>query len=139
MLDIAIAYLRRVHLFSFYSGSYAPREGDVLSGLSPVGTIHLRLHNADVILAETAAKSREPVKGKECLPASDMLVQRLNESIAKAVKESQARSNTSGILIVDKITDKLVMEVEEEEPVPLQTLKNLTTWIEVLNTGCFLD
>jgi len=55
------------------------------------------------------------------------------------VKESLAWSNTSGILIVDKITDKLVMEVEEEEPVPLQTLKNFTTWIEVLNTGCFLD
>mmetsp|Transcript_17676 Transcript_17676/g.21661 ORF Transcript_17676/g.21661 Transcript_17676/m.21661 type:complete len:89 (+) Transcript_17676:573-839(+) len=88
MLDIAIAYLCWVHLFSFYSGIYALREGSVLSGLSPVGTINLRLHNTSVILADTAAKTREPVKRKECLPASDMLVQRLNESIAKTVEES---------------------------------------------------
>ena len=67
------------------------------------------------------------------------IVQRLNELIAKAAEESQARSDTSGILIVDESTDKLAMEVEEEKPAPLQTLKNFTTWIEVLNTGCFLD
>jgi len=79
MLDIAITYLRRVHLFSFYSGSYGLWEGGVQLGLSLVGTIHLRLHNANVILADTAAKSREPVKRKECLPASNTLVQRLNE------------------------------------------------------------
>jgi len=70
------------------------------------------------------------VKRTECLPASDMLVQRLNESIAKAVEESQARSETSGILIVDESTDKLAMEVEEEEK------KCVKQWVEA---HCLVD
>jgi len=51
VLDVAIAYLRRVHLFSFYNGCTAAScAGDVLGGHHPAGTIHLRLKGADEIL-----------------------------------------------------------------------------------------
>jgi len=54
ILDVSIAYLRRVHLFTFYNGCHASDNvGSVLSGDHPAGTIHLRLRGADDILKKT--------------------------------------------------------------------------------------
>ena len=45
VLDVSIAYLCRVHLFSFYTGCVmAESVGSVLAYGHPAGTIHLRLN-----------------------------------------------------------------------------------------------
>jgi len=51
LLDITIAYLRRVHLLSYYNGcKLSDNFGAALGTYHPVGTIYLRLKGADEIL-----------------------------------------------------------------------------------------
>ena len=99
MLDVAIAYLRRVHLVSFYNGcATAETVADVLLGKSAVSTIHLRLSNADELL--------EPSNDEE-ENSKDLLVQRLDESIAKALEECEAKSSTTlSATLVDDQTER---------------------------------
>ena len=93
MLDVAIAYLRRVHLVSFYNGcARAETVGDVLMGKSPVSTIHLRLANADDILTASDDNDEELQK--------DLLVRRLDDSIAKALEECE--SDQPGNCFIDE-------------------------------------
>merc|ERR1712232_1036413 len=89
---MGIAYLRRVHLFSYYNGCQATtRVADVFNGNHAVSTIHLRLANADEML--------EPVKDSpdmnmdDGLRKTDLLVQRLNDSIQNALKKTQKWNN----------------------------------------------
>jgi len=91
MLDVSIAYLRRVHLFSFYNGcTWADSVADVLAGKHAVSSIHVRLQNADDILEETKDDAGDG--GTQENPAAaapkskDLLVQRLDDSIAKALE-----------------------------------------------------
>jgi len=103
-LDVTIAYLRRVHLFSFYNAcAVAPRVGEVLNGNHAASTIHLRLANADEILE---------LKDGEA-PVMDLLVQRLNSSIEKALEETKEWDSSTEVL--DKETDAQAKEIEHEE------------------------
>ena len=136
-LDVAIAYLRRVHLFSFYNGcAVAPNVGDVLSGHHATSTIHLRLANADEILkqakdplppssiaitAASAPATGESVPNEiaESPPKLDLLVQRLNDAIQKALNECHTWETTAdGTIspyVVSKEIDEQAREIEHQE------------------------
>jgi hypothetical protein len=102
LLDVSIAYLRRVHLFSFYNGCSATDSlGHVLSGQHAAGTIHLRLKGADDILEE----------GEQT--TTDMLVMRLDESISKAIEESASWVDNTYVL--DQVRDQQAAEIQELE------------------------
>jgi len=124
VLDVAIAYLRRVHLFSFYNACGAQREGDVMSGLYPTGPIHLRLKDADKILEkmEGEAGGVAPTGDAAAGATKDMLVMRLDEGIAKALEESQSRIGSEKA-DVDEKTDELAKEIEQMED------KSKKTWM----------
>ena len=126
-LDCAIAYLRRVHLFSFYNGLSSRSEGDVISGSYPAGTIHLRLRDADTILQKakeevaSRAESMEVYGGangnspeKPPAATTDLLVQRLDDSIAKALEESTARIGNAHVFVNEQI-DADALKIEKEE------------------------
>lgn len=130
ILDIAIAYLRRVHLFSFYNGCTSATDiGDVLSDSHPSGTIHLRLRNADEILRKTADENGtaamdedggdgEPEKGDVAVGSSagrDMLVTRLNDSITKALESVKVMEERGPGCIVDEETDMAARDIETSE------------------------
>jgi hypothetical protein len=117
-LDVTIAYLRRVHLFSFYNAcTVADRVAEVLDGNHAASTIHLRLANADEIL-----ESKEKENNNEATPVVDLLVQRLDNSIQKALEEvrgwettTTSSSSTSQQVIVDTETDLLAKQIEHDE------------------------
>lgn len=131
VLDLSIAYLRRVHLFCFYGGAQqATHEGDMLacgsntttstnesrsnndnrhkpinvasSIVDDVGMIHLRLQNADDLLDKTKDESaagsnseNQTTDKASNAPAVDMLVKRLDDSIARAIEEASAKLEIS--------------------------------------------
>ena len=131
VLDVAISYLRRVHLLSFYNGcTSADGLGSTLGGSHPSGTIHLRLKGADDILkkaaeeqaaddiyddlpevdgGETHKDKSDDDAAKKSQPAKDMLVMRLDESIERAVETC---ASLPGDYAVDEETDALAMEIE---------------------------
>jgi len=118
ILDIAIAYLRRVHLFSFYNGcTFSNNVADVLSGRHPAGTIHLRLHNADDILKEDNPPSKvvETPDASAPSPPKDLLVSRLDSSIATALDECNQWINSGGTTIVNDRVDQEAAELEQAE------------------------
>jgi hypothetical protein len=130
VLDISIAYLRRVHLFSFYNGCIAAKDvGNVLSFTHPAGTIHLRLKGADDILAKAAAeeernnilyadegdmKTTVSAKDSESGP-TDMLVKRLNDSITRALETVQILAQRGPTCVIDEETDAAAKEIEIAE------------------------
>jgi hypothetical protein len=102
LLDVSIAYLRRVHLFSFYNGcSSANGLGHALSGNHATGTIHLRLKGADELLEE----------GEKTM--NDMLVMRLDDSINKAMEDSPSWVDHTYVL--DQTRDREAAEIEQQE------------------------
>eukprot|EP00536_Pseudo-nitzschia_multiseries_P011173 jgi/Psemu1/205115/e_gw1.366.58.1 len=126
-LDITVAYLRRVHLFSYYNAcQLASRTAEVFEGNHAVSTIHLRLANADEMLAE-------PIKGVAAvttennnpLPKTDLLVQRLNDSIELALNECEgwsAAASTNAMddaapvcIVIDEETDRKAKDIKFEE------------------------
>jgi hypothetical protein len=59
-LDVTIAYLRRVHLFSFYNGcTFSDNVGAVVGGSHPAGVVHVRLKGADEILRKTREENAD--------------------------------------------------------------------------------
>lgn len=117
-LDVAIAYLRRVHLFSFYNGCmFSSNVADVLSGKHAAGTIHMRLHNADEILAEDSPSSNATGDGdgEKPAPPKDLLVSRLDASVEKALEECQQWIDSGGTTIVDERVDREAEELEKAE------------------------
>ena len=92
-LDVTIAYLRRVHTFSYYNGCQsAPRVAEVFNGNHAVSTIHLRLAGADEMLLPEPIKGAAPATMEtenNASPKVDLLVKRLNDSIERALKESE--------------------------------------------------
>lgn len=109
-LDVTIAYLRRVHLLSFYNGcTAAPKVADVLIGNHAASTIHLRLSNADEILEP----SKDVVGNQGEAPKVDLLVQRLNDSIQKALEEAGGwNDEQSSAYVVDKDVDGQAKDIE---------------------------
>lgn len=129
-LDVAIAYLRRVHLFSFYNGcARANRVGDVLNGTHATSTIHLRLGIADEILNQAAqddtvtvpaAAAAAAVEGApEEPPKVDLLVQRHELSIDKALKEVQPwlddPDQWSQVILSSPEKDAAAKKIQENE------------------------
>ena len=111
-LDLTIAYLRRVHLVCFYNGcTAAPCVGDVLSGHHPTSTIHLRLQNADELLQLTKAEAQEDPAST---PKKDLLEQRLDDAIEKALEESKPPAD-GGQHIIDAQVDSDAKEIERQE------------------------
>ena len=59
-LDVTIAYLRRVHLFTFYNGcTFSDNVGAVLGGSHPASAIHVRLKGADEILKKAREENAD--------------------------------------------------------------------------------
>lgn len=105
-LDVTIAYLRRVHLLSFYNAcTVAERVAEVLDGNHAASTIHLRLANADEIL--------EPKENEA--PVVDLLVQRLDDSIQKALNDTSSWESGSSGEVIDAETDAQAKEIEYHE------------------------
>jgi hypothetical protein len=93
MLDVAIAYLRRVHLFCFYTAESCHNFADFLIKHN---VIYLRLENADAILkasctyqgGENDANNTDNHHLNDILE-NDLLVQRLDKALALALEQSQ--------------------------------------------------
>jgi hypothetical protein len=148
MLDVTIAYLRRVHLFSFYNGCTSSNNvANVLAGQHPAGSIHLRLKNADDILkktreetadiyddlplaenakeegsvdpeAQNTVKDVTAVVTSQSSPApeaKDMLVMRLDDSIAKALEATSSIGEYPSPFIVNETVDAIASEIEAKE------------------------
>lgn len=130
ILDVSIAYLRRVHLFSFYNGCVMAKSvGSVLTYSHPVGTIHLRLRNADDILKKMAEDRGEIMAAPdgeedmdvdaeakiEATVANDMLVMRLNDSIEKAFATVKAMHDRGPGCLIDEETDAAAKQIEAAE------------------------
>lgn len=137
-LDVTIAYLRRVHLFSFYNGCIISESiGSTLSGTHPTSTVHLRLHDADLIL-QKAREDNSEIYGdlsadsivkhvpSDANESKDMLVMRLDASIAKAIDvfSSVDESGFTNPFIVNEIIDPLASEIESMEE------KKKTSWLQ---------
>lgn len=123
-LDVTIAYLRRVHLVSYYNGCQsASKIAEVLDGNHACSTIHLRLANADELLAE---KSGEATAEGASPPPTDLLVQRLNDSIQAALDMAEAwkasnkdEGGDDGLpatcIVIDPTVDKQAKEIRFQE------------------------
>ena len=108
-LDVTIAYLRRVHLLSYYNGCQsANRVAEVFNGNHAASIIHLRLANADEMLAASA-----PIESENPLPKTDLLVQRLNDSIETKLKETNDFPDSC--VIVDEKTDREAKDIKYQE------------------------
>lgn len=113
-LDVTIAYLRRVHLLSYYNGcQLAPRVSEVFNGNHAASTIHLRLANADEMLAEPKGETSPPMETENALPKTDLLVQRLNNSIEKAL--TATNDLPPSCVIIDEKTDGEAKEIKYQE------------------------
>jgi hypothetical protein len=125
-LDVSIAYLRRVHLFSYYNGCVASENvAGVFSGTHAANTIHLRLANADEILqsrsSSTANKQQHEEESKAL--AKDLLVSRLDDAIQKSITNTKEFDTSSNNLISAEI-DQQAHDIESQEE------KAVNTWIE---------
>jgi hypothetical protein len=133
MLDVSIAYLRRVHLFSLYNGcTMADSVADVLAGKHPVSTIHVRLQNADEILeaakdddlpravTTTRTDADKNDSAASVSATKDLLVQRLDDSIAKALENCNVWVNSSS----SDDSDPDVAAIQEAE------VEAEETWLE---------
>ena len=145
VLDVCIAYLRRVHLFCFYNHNPAVKTlGDVLAGNT---SIHLRLESADRVLEEAAANNviveptpppQDEEEEKDSTEATDtpnppspppppavskdLLVQRLDDSLQEAIekleewKSSNCESeNETCCIVISKEINALADEIVVKE------------------------
>ncbi|KAL3934783.1 MAG: hypothetical protein SGBAC_009566 [Bacillariaceae sp.] len=113
-LDVTIAYLRRVHLFSFYNGCVAAsRISDVFHGNNPTSIIHLRLANADDILQQT--QNSASAADQAGSPKVDLLVQRLNDAIESALEESKSWDLAGPKYLVSTDIDIQAKDIEQDE------------------------
>ena len=111
VLDIALAYLRRVHMYSFYKGVKATSFGDMLAGRSPASQMQLR---DDVGMPETPESIKE-----------DLLVQRLEDSIRQALEVDCHAWIANADWYVDEETDQAAREIADlEEEAAQEWLRN---------------
>lgn len=137
MLDVAIAYLRRVHLFTFYNGCFAVENvGSCLSLGHPTSVIHQRLKGADEILEKVREenadmyddlpinKRNDTTKEKGVSEGTgqafsndpkDMLVMRLDDSIEKALDDLPPDLSAPSPFVVNESIDAVASEVESLE------------------------
>jgi hypothetical protein len=140
-LDTAIAYLRRVHLFTFYNGCYAAENiGNCLTAGHPTSVIHQRLKNADAILKKmqedneamsdndlpTNTNSNQQKSGGTTKnEPKDMLVMRLDDSISKALSRLPDDLMMPSPFVVNETIDVIASEIESlEEKMKKEWLQN---------------
>jgi hypothetical protein len=145
VLDVAIAYLRRVHLFSFYNGGVSSDNvAHAMTSGHPLSVIHQRLKDADEILQKakeenadmyddvTGTGGDDTVKKDEegsDAPAhtstepKDMLVILHDETIQNVIKSLPSNSGPSPFVINESI-DALASEIQSKEE------KTKKEWIE---------
>ena len=176
-LDVTIAYLRRVHLFTFYNGcAFANNVGAVVGGTHAASPIHVRLKGADEILKKTREENADiyddlPMGGDDnndgggvnnnnnhsntmnkeeqnemlkteeeesmnvdnngndvnddittkaesaaqSTDTKDMLVMRLDDSIAEVLQKMNKSMEISSPFIVNQSTDAIASEIESLE------------------------
>eukprot|EP00934_Nitzschia_sp_Nitz4_P005073 Nitzschia sp. Nitz4//scaffold91_size79674//31209//33323//NITZ4_005365-RA/size79674-processed-gene-0.106-mRNA-1//-1//CDS//3329560094//5063//frame0 len=118
-LDVTIAYLRRVHLLSFYNGcAPATSVADVLCGNHGSSTVHLRLQASELVPPPAPAPVEEG-EGAEPEPKTvDLLVQRLDTSISNAIQETEPWVEDPGQwkqVMVNPETDAAAKQLERDE------------------------
>lgn len=147
-LDVTIAYLRRVHLFTFYNGcAFADHIGALIGGSHPAAAIHLRLKGADEILKKTREENADmyddlPMAGDNDVSqdiddttkadsaahsaeTKDMLVMRLDDSIEKALQHITSAMETPSPFVVNEFVDAVASEIQSsEEKTKLEWINN---------------
>jgi len=151
MLDVTIAYLRRVHLFTFYNGCTAAENvGSCLTLGDPTSVIHQRLKGADDILQKAREENADmyddlPMHEKDTLDSTekregidrdrhanlnepkDMLVMRLDDSIEKALVDLPPDLSSASPFVVNESIDAVASEIESlEEKTKREWLSNHT-------------
>lgn len=147
VLDTAIAYLRRVHLFTFYNGCYAAENiGNCLTTGHPTSVVHQRLKNADAILKKMQDENEimhddlaadhhyreetNTIVSKEATASDkneskDMLVMRLDDSISKALSRLPDVLMMPSPFVVNETVDVIASEIESlEEKMKKEWLQN---------------
>ncbi|KAL7562897.1 hypothetical protein ACA910_000270 [Epithemia clementina (nom. ined.)] len=104
LLDIALAYLRRVHMYSVYKGVKATSFGDMLAGRTPASLVQLR---EEVGMPE----SHEAAE----LLKDDLLGKRLDDSIRQALEVDCHAWIGAADWLVDEETDTAAREIAESE------------------------
>lgn len=115
VLDVSIAYLRRVHLFSFYNGCvFSDNLADVLGGTHPASNIHLRMKDADEMLRSKMGNGNvaEVTETSQSI-ATDLLVRRLDESIHKSLENATEWMTNDWYISAE--LDAKAAEIEELE------------------------
>lgn len=96
-LDVSIAYLRRVHLFTFYNGcTFSNSVGSVLANNHPAGIIHVRLKSADEILKKAREENADIY---DDLPIGDC------ENDEKEMNENESKMKEDGNIEMDDKTN----------------------------------
>ena len=122
ILDVSIAYLRRVHLFSFYNGCVASENvGNVLSFTHPTGTIHLRLRDADEILTKSA-EERGPILGGA---GDDDAAMAEEGASGESIEKKDDDEGTPDEVSPDAGKDLLVMRLNDSISKALENVKVL--------------
>jgi len=138
-LDLAVAYLRRVHLVSFYGGCQRfDNFGDALNKNSAGSTVHLRLKNADEILEE--AQARAVPNG---IPPTSTAGTPGSSTAPEAVASSTAPADAAANVNVKTETDGPSTTKEQEKDLLEQRLDSsiekavgdLKTWLEANDNG----
>jgi hypothetical protein len=128
-LDVAIAYLRRVHLMSFYHGCdlCTSTAADVWSCQHQASTIYLRLKDADEIVLDQLQSQKHKAHeesvdedGSVTLDIvtelkNDLLVKRLDDSIAKALIDLDDPESARRKLISVSSDDVRVIATAEKD------------------------
>jgi len=134
ILDVTIAYLRRVHLFTFYNGcSLANNLGSVLSGNHPVGTIHLRLKGADEILKKAREENADMYGDLPMGSEKDEKMNESTENVDDLEKSNADDENTKSDSVAQstETKDMLVMRLDDSIE---KVLKPITSAMEISNS-----
>ncbi len=112
-LDVTIAYLRRVHLFTFYNGCiFSDNVGGVLGGSHAAGTIHVRLKGADEILKKAREENADiyddlPMADDNPNGTDSQMKDDTNEEDNKTKGDSTAHSSEAKDMLVMRLDDSI--------------------------------
>lgn len=127
-LDVTIAYLRRVHLFTFYNGcTFSDTVGGVLGGSHAAGTIHVRLKGADDILKKAREDNADIY---DDLPMADNNDNNDNGSDSQMKDDTHDEDKTKGDSTAhsSEAKDMLVMRLDDSID---KVLESITEEMEV--------
>jgi SERRATE/Ars2, N-terminal domain len=128
-LDVAIAYLRRVHLMSFYTGCADAAEtiGDSLALKHPSGTIHLRLQNADEYIQNAANASSSTLDNGNNNDEAPVHDEDINVEDTQEEGDSEVKSANVAKTDSDEIKKDLLVQRLDDSIA--KTLESLQTWL----------